>query len=149
METRRLGRSDLELSVIGLGTWAFGGRCGGAEYAASLATAHAAIDAGVNWIDTADVYGQGRAERLLGQVLRDRPGEVLVATKGGIAWEITDGQLRIWRDASGAHLRTAVERSLQHLGVERIDLWQLHWPDQHIDPQGDPSTRSPSCRTKG
>ena len=61
MERRRLGGTDLELSVIGLGTWVFGGRWGGAEDEASLAACHAALDAGVNWIDTADIYGQGRA----------------------------------------------------------------------------------------
>ena len=128
MERRRLGGSDLELSVIGLGTWVFGGRWGGTEDEDSLAACHAAIDAGVNWIDTADIYGQGRAERVVGQVVRDRPGEVLVATKGGVAWSFEDGALKIWREASGAYLRMSLERSLQALGLERVDLYQVHWP---------------------
>ena len=127
MERRRLGNTDIELSVIGLGTWVFGGRWGGADDAQSLAACHAAIDAGVNWIDTADIYGQGRAEKIVGQVLRDRPGEVLVATKGGVAWEFAPA-LKIWREASGDYMRMSLERSLVALGVDHVDLYQVHWP---------------------
>lgn len=128
MERRRLGRTDLELSVIGLGTWVFGGRWGGADDGESEAACHAALDAGVNWIDTADIYGQGRAERIVGRVARQRRDEVLVATKGGVAWEAIDGGLRIWREASAAYLRMALERSLSALGMEAVDLYQVHWP---------------------
>jgi aryl-alcohol dehydrogenase-like predicted oxidoreductase len=127
MERRRLGRSGLELSVIGLGTWVFGGRWGGADDAASLAACHAAIDAGVNWIDTADVYGQGRAERIVGQAVRERREEVLVATKGGVAWD-AGPPLSIWREAGADYLKMACERSLKALGLEVIDLYQVHWP---------------------
>jgi len=128
METRRLGNSDLDLTVIGLGTWQFGGRWGGADDADSVAACHAALDAGVNWIDTADIYGQGRAERVVGRVVRERRDEVIVATKGGVAWEAGPGGLRIWREASGAYLRQALERSLTALGMESVDLYQVHWP---------------------
>ena len=128
METRRLGASDLDLTVIGLGTWQFGGRWGGADDADSEAACHAALDAGINWIDTADIYGQGRAERVVGKVLRDRPDDVIVATKGGVAWEVTGDGLRIWREASGAYLRMALERSLDALGLDSVDLYQVHWP---------------------
>lgn len=128
IERRALGRSGLELSVIGLGTWVFGGRWGGAEDADSAAAVHAAIDAGVNWIDTADIYGQGRAERIVGRVVRERGDEVLVATKGGVAWEQTADGLRIWREARGDYLRMACERSLRALGLDHIDLYQVHWP---------------------
>lgn len=128
MERRRLGGSGLELSVIGLGTWVFGGRWGGAEDAESEAACHAAIDAGVNWIDTADIYGQGRAEQIVGRVVRDRPGEVLVATKGGVAWSFDSGALRIWREASGDYLRMSLDRSLRALGMDHVDLYQVHWP---------------------
>jgi aryl-alcohol dehydrogenase-like predicted oxidoreductase len=127
VERRRLGATDVELSVIGLGTWVFGGRWGGADDADSLAACHAAIDAGVNWIDTADVYGQGRAERIVGQALRERRDEVFVATKGGVAWE-TEPAFRIWREASADYLRMACERSMRALGVDVIDLYQVHWP---------------------
>ena len=127
MERRRLGATDLELSVIGLGTWVFGGRWGGAEDDSSLAACHAAIDAGVNWIDTADIYGQGRAERIVGRALRERREEIVVATKGGVAWE-TDPAFRIWREASANYLKMACDRSLQALGLDHIDLYQVHWP---------------------
>lgn len=127
MERRRLGQTDLALSVIGLGTWVFGGRWGGAEDADSAAACHAAIDAGVNWIDTADVYGQGRAERIVGEVVRARREEVLVATKGGVAWD-AGPPLRIWREAGADYLRMALERSLRALGLDAVDLYQVHWP---------------------
>jgi aryl-alcohol dehydrogenase-like predicted oxidoreductase len=128
MDTRRLGASDLDLTVIGLGTWQFGGRWGGADDADSEAACHAALDAGINWIDTADIYGQGRAEQVVGKVLRDRSDDVIVATKGGVAWEVTGDGLRIWREASGAYLRMALERSLDALGLDSVDLYQVHWP---------------------
>ena len=127
MERRQLGGTDLELSVIGLGTWVFGGRWGGADDALSLAACHAALDAGVNWIDTADIYGQGRAERIVGQAARERRDEVIVASKGGVAWE-TGPPLRIWREASADYLRMSCDRSLQALGLDHIDLFQVHWP---------------------
>ena len=128
MDTRRLGDSDLDLTVIGLGTWVFGGRWGGAEDASSEAACHAALDAGVNWIDTADIYGQGRAERIVGKVVRDRGDDVIVATKGGVAWEVGPGGLRIWREARGDYLRMSLERSLTALGMDHVDLYQVHWP---------------------
>ncbi|MGD9695948.1 MAG: aldo/keto reductase [Thermoleophilia bacterium] len=127
MERRRLGGTDLELSVIGLGTWVFGGRWGGAEDADSEAALHAGLDAGINWIDTADIYGQGRAERIVGKVVRERRDEVIVATKGGVAWTVENG-LRIWREASAEYLRRACDRSLRELGLDAIDLYQVHWP---------------------
>jgi aryl-alcohol dehydrogenase-like predicted oxidoreductase len=127
VERRRLGGTDLELSVIGLGTWVFGGRWGGADDADSLAACHAAIDAGVNWIDTADIYGQGRAERIVGRAVRERREEVIVATKGGVAWE-SGPPLRIWREASAGYLRAALDRSLEALGLDHVDLYQVHWP---------------------
>lgn len=128
MERRRLGGTDLELTVIGLGTWAFGGRWGGADDEESAAACHAALDAGVNWIDTADIYGQGRAERIVGRVVRERRDEVIVATKGGVAWDLSSGTLQIWREASGDYLRMALDRSLQALGLDHVDLYQVHWP---------------------
>lgn len=127
MERRRLGTTGIELSAIGLGTWVFGGRWGGADDEASRAACHAAIDAGVNWIDTADIYGQGRAERIVGAVLRERRDEVIVATKGGVAWAF-EPDLRIWREARADYLKMACERSLQALGIDTIDIYQVHWP---------------------
>jgi aryl-alcohol dehydrogenase-like predicted oxidoreductase len=134
MERRQLGTTDLELSVVGLGTWVFGGRWGGAEDADSAAACHAAIDAGINWIDTADIYGQGRAEQIVGRVVKDRSEEVIVATKGGVAWELGEAGLTIWREVSGEYLRHALDRSLIALGLDCVDLYQVHWPVAGVDP---------------
>jgi aryl-alcohol dehydrogenase-like predicted oxidoreductase len=134
VERRQLGTTDLELSVVGLGTWVFGGRWGGAEDADSVAACHAAIDAGINWIDTADIYGQGRAEQIIGTVVRARSEEVIVATKGGVAWELGKGGLTIWREASGDYLRRALDRSLLALGLDHVDIYQVHWPVAGVDP---------------
>jgi aryl-alcohol dehydrogenase-like predicted oxidoreductase len=113
--------------VIGLGTWVFGGRWGGADDVESLAACHASIDAGVNWNDTADIYGQRRAERIVVQLLRDRRDEVLIATKCGVAWTM-EPSFRIWREASADYIRRAVDRNLEALGIDVIDLYQIHWP---------------------
>jgi len=131
MERRRLGGTDLELSVIGLGTWVFGGRWGGANDEDSVAACHAALDAGVNWIDTADIYGQHRAERIVGRVLKERRDEVIVATKCGVAWTM-DPVFRIWREASADYIRGAVDRNLEALGIDVIDLYQVHWPVKSV-----------------
>ena len=131
MERRRLGGTDLELSVIGLGTWVFGGRWGGANDEDSVAACHAALDAGVNWIDTADIYGQHRAERIVGRVLKERRDEIIVATKCGVAWTI-DPVFRIWREASADYIRGAVDRNLEALGIDVIDLYQVHWPVKSV-----------------
>ena len=133
MRSRRLGTTDIELTEIGLGTWVFGGRWGGADDADSAAACHAAIDAGINWIDTADIYGQGRAERVVGAVVAERRDEVIVSTKGGVAWELADG-LRIWREASADYLRMALERSLTALSMDAVDIYHVHWPVPGVDP---------------
>ena len=133
IETRRLGASDLELTVVGLGTWQFGGRWGGADDAESEAACHAALDTGINWIDTADIYGQGRAEVVVGKVVRERRDDVIVATKGGVAWEMGADGLNIWREATGAYMRMALERSLTALQMDHVDLYQVHWPVNGVD----------------
>lgn len=120
------------LSRIGLGAWAFGGvGWGPQDDRDSVATIHHAVSLGVDWIDTAAVYGGGHAERIVGEALAglaagERP---LVFTKGGIRID-PDGSTR--RDLSPASLREECEESLRRLGVERLDLYQLHWPvDDH------------------
>jgi len=127
MESRRLGGTDIELTAIGLGTWQFGGRWGGADDAESVAACRAALDAGINWIDTADIYGQGRGERVVGEAIKGRRDEVIIATKGGVAWEL-EPKFKIWREASREYLRMALERSLTALGIDEVDLYQVHWP---------------------
>lgn len=118
-------------SRVGLGTWAIGGwMWGGTDETESIRTIHAALDAGVNLIDTAPVYGFGRAEELVGRALASsgRRDRVLVATKCGLDW--TKGGVR--RDASPARLAREVEDSLRRLQVDVIDLYQLHWPDPAV-----------------
>jgi aryl-alcohol dehydrogenase-like predicted oxidoreductase len=123
MQYRRLGRTGLEISAIGFGAWAIGGGWGGVDDAVSLRALHAAADAGVTLYDTADVYGDGRSERLLGRFLRERPGQrLVVATKMGrrvpqITANYTPEAFAEW-----------TARSRENLGVERIDLLQLHCP---------------------
>jgi aryl-alcohol dehydrogenase-like predicted oxidoreductase len=122
MHLRRLGKTGREVSEVGFGAWAIGGSWGATDDAESLAAMHAAVDAGVTFFDTADVYGDGRSERLLAQLLRERTETLVVATKFGrrapldIA-EYTYDNLRDW-----------LERSRQNLGVDVVDLVQLHCP---------------------
>lgn len=121
MEHRRLGRTGRSVGTIGFGAWAIGGDWGSVDDAAALRALHAAVDAGITLIDTADVYGDGHSERLIGRFLRERPGEdIFVATKMGRRVPLdlaayTPEAFRAWND-----------RSRENLGVERLDLVQLH-----------------------
>jgi aryl-alcohol dehydrogenase-like predicted oxidoreductase len=123
MEQRRLGKTGRSVSAIGFGAWAIGGSWGAVDDDVSLAALHAAADAGVTLIDTADVYGDGRSERLIGRFLRERAGErFFVATKMGrsvpqVAANYTPEAFRRW-----------VDGSRERLGVDRLDLVQLHCP---------------------
>jgi aryl-alcohol dehydrogenase-like predicted oxidoreductase len=123
MDVRRLGKTGYEVSSIGLGAWAIGGDWGSVDDEESLRTLHAAADAGVTFFDTADVYGDGRSERLIGRLLRERRGErLVVATKMGRrapqhVESYTPEAFRGW-----------LARSRENLGVATIDLVQLHCP---------------------
>jgi len=130
METAQIGNLDLQSSRIGLGTWAIGGwMWGGTDERQSVDTIRTALDAGINLIDTAPVYGFGRSEEIVGKALQEHGGrdEVIVATKLGMDWS-DDGE-RVWRDASPKRIQREIEASLRRLGVEAIDLYQIHWPD--------------------
>jgi aryl-alcohol dehydrogenase-like predicted oxidoreductase len=125
---RRLGRTGWKVSEISFGAWGIGGDWGTVDNAESLTTLHKALDLGVNFIDTADVYGDGRSERLIGQVLRERSGgRIYVATKAGrrLSPHVADGYNR-------ENLTAFVERSLTNLGVETLDLVQLHCPPTEV-----------------
>ncbi|MFL5334262.1 MAG: aldo/keto reductase, partial [Geminicoccaceae bacterium] len=122
MQTRRLGKTGYEVSEIGFGAWAIGGSWGETDDDQSLAALNAAVDAGVNFIDTADVYGDGRSERLIGRLLQERQERLYVATK--IARR---GNLDV-REYTYDAFRGWLERSRENLGVETIDLVQLHCP---------------------
>ena len=125
----RLGKTDLEVSAIAFGTWAFGGEWGTFDEDEARHAVHRALDLGITLFDTAQGYGFGRAEQLLGAALRasTHRNEALVATKGGLR---RDGD-ELVRDASPTWLREGVDASLRSLGVEAIDLYQVHWPDLH------------------
>lgn len=128
MEYRQLGTTDMRLSAIGFGAWAIGGTWGPVDDGESLRALHAAVDAGVNFIDTADVYGDGRSERLIARLLRERRGERLyVATKAGrrLPAQTPEGYSR-------QNLSSWLERSLRNLELEAVDLLQLHCPHPKV-----------------
>jgi len=127
MIRRQLGSTDLTISAIGFGAWAIGGWLwGDQDDADSVAAIHAAVDAGVTWIDTAPIYGSGRSERVVGEALRALPAarRPLVFTKFGLGAD----SARHMVSATRAEILGECEASLVRLGVERIDLYQMHWP---------------------
>jgi aryl-alcohol dehydrogenase-like predicted oxidoreductase len=132
MQTRTLGNSGLRLTPIGLGTWAMGGGdwkfgWGPQDDKESIAAIHAALDAGVNWIDTAAIYGHGRSEQIVGEAIRARRDSVIVATKCGRVWE---GDSReIGKSLTRESILREVDASLRRLGIDVIDLYQIHWPE--------------------
>jgi aryl-alcohol dehydrogenase-like predicted oxidoreductase len=117
------------VSRIGLGTWAIGGSMwGGADDALSIATIRKAVDAGINLIDTAPVYGFGHSEEVVGKALQGLRDRVVIATKVGLEW--SGGKVR--RNATAGRIRAEVEDSLRRLRTDRIDLYQVHWPDSDV-----------------
>lgn len=131
MKTRKLGNSDLELTVIGLGTWAQGGAgwkfgWGPQDDAQSIAAIHKAIDSGINWIDTAAVYGLGHAEEIVGKALKGMSNRPIIATKCARNWDSEGNIVKIQTRES---IKEEVENSLKRLQVDVIDLYQVHWPE--------------------
>jgi aryl-alcohol dehydrogenase-like predicted oxidoreductase len=127
MRYRKFGRTGWEGSEIGFGAWAIGADWGQVSEADALAALHKSIDLGVNLIDTADVYGDGRSERLIAQVLKERSEQVYVSTKAGrrLNPHVAEGYNR-------QNLTRYIERSLQNLDVEALDLVQLHCPPTEV-----------------
>jgi len=131
MQTRQLGNSDLEITPIGVGAWAMGGgdwafSWGRQEDNESIAAIHVALDAGVNWIDTAAVYGLGHSEEVVGKAIAGRAHRPYVFTKCSLVW---NDQREIGHSLKAASLRRELEASLRRLRVDTIDLYQIHWPD--------------------
>lgn len=129
---RRLGGSSLELSTIGLGTWAMGGEgwafaWGPQDDQASIQAIHRAVDLGINWIDTAAVYGLGHAEEIVGRAIQGRRHELIIATKAGRVWDT--GTRVIGKCLLAKSVKQEAEASLRRLRIEVIDLYQLHWPE--------------------
>ncbi|MCU1427666.1 MAG: putative oxidoreductase, aryl-alcohol dehydrogenase like protein [Actinomycetia bacterium] len=133
MEMVTLGMTDLLVSPIAYGAWELGGEWGSVDENEAIETIRHARDRGINLFDTAQAYGFGASERILGQALREdldlRRGEIVIATKGGL--RLTENGLE--RDSSPAWLRRGVENSLQSLAVDYIDIYQVHWPDPNVD----------------
>jgi aryl-alcohol dehydrogenase-like predicted oxidoreductase len=133
--TARLGRTDMEITRVGFGAWAIGGggwsnAWGAQDDDESVAAIRHAVERGVNWIDTAAIYGHGHSEDVTARALRDIPDadRPLVFTKGGLGWNERDHMEQATRRGDPASIRQDVEDSLRRLGVERIDLFQMHWP---------------------
>lgn len=134
MEKRRLGNSDLDLTVVGFGAWAIGGPWshgwGETDDSESIRAIQRAIDLGVNWIDTAHVYGIGHSERVVAQAVKGRRDKVLIATKCGL---VDDGKGGIMPCLKRDSVRRELEGSLRRLEVDVIDLYQVHWPKPEED----------------
>lgn len=132
METLKLPGTDIEMSRIGLGTWAMGGRMwGGTDDPNAFRTIHAAIDQGVTLIDTAPAYGFGHSEEVVGKAVAqsDQRDKLVLATKAGLEW--SDGGPA--RNASAKRLEQELDDSLRRLQTDHIDLYQIHWPDPLVD----------------
>ena len=131
MQTKRLGNSDLEITPIGIGAWAMGG--GGWAFSwgpqddnDSIAAIHAALDAGLNWIDTAAVYGLGHSEEVVARALHGRSRKPYVFTKCARVW---NERGEISKSLKADSIRRELEGSLRRLQVDTIDLYQIHWPE--------------------
>lgn len=130
MHYRKLGKSSLEVSVVGFGCWAIGGhKWGPIDDQQSVKAIHTALEIGVNFFDTADVYGLGHSEEILGKALASSPQQKkqpIIATKVGLRW---NRRGKIFHDLSPDYVKKACSASLKRLNVDIIDLYQLHWPD--------------------
>jgi aryl-alcohol dehydrogenase-like predicted oxidoreductase len=131
MQTRRLGNTHMEITPLGLGTWAMGG--GGWEFAwgpqddaESIRTIQRAVELGINWIDTAAVYGHGHSEEIVGRALKELNTKPYIFTKCSLVW---DDKREVNSSLKAGSIRREAEASLRRLGVEAIDLYQIHWPN--------------------
>jgi aryl-alcohol dehydrogenase-like predicted oxidoreductase len=137
LPTRELGRSGLLITEVGFGAWAIGGGgwafgWGDQDDADSIAAIKHAVARGINWVDTAAVYGYGHSEEVVGRAVREIPSSdrPYVFTKGGLSWYADDRFREPRRDLRPATIRAEVDASLKRLGVDQIDLYQFHWPDE-------------------
>lgn len=134
MEYTQIPGLDKKATRIALGTWAIGGwMWGGTDESVSIRTIHAALDKGINIIDTAPVYGFGTSEEIVGKALKayGRRDEVILATKVGLEWN--DKKNAVWRNSGPEQIRREIEDSLRRLGTDVIDIYQVHWPDPTVD----------------
>ena len=141
LPSRALGSSGLRISVVGFGAWAAGGGgwafgWGPQDDARSIAAIHHAVDLGVSWIDTAAVYGLGHSEVVVGRAVRALPAasRPLVFTKCALEWDPADPMAATRRVATPLTVRRGFEESLHRLGLDFVDLFQIHWPDDEDNP---------------
>lgn len=134
MHVRKLGYTDLELTTVGLGTWAMGGPWlygwGPQDDDEAVGAVLTALDKGINWIDTAPVYGLGHSEELVGKALKQISQKPLIATKCGLLWSEQNQRIPCLEAGS---IREECHTSLKKLGVDVIDLYQMHWPQPDED----------------
>jgi aryl-alcohol dehydrogenase-like predicted oxidoreductase len=135
MQTRQLGASDMRITTVGFGAWAIGGgdwafSWGAQDDNESIAAIHRALDRGVNWIDTAAVYGLGHSEEIVGRAVKGRAEKPFIFTKCARRW---DESRKIYKSIKAASVREECENSLRRLGVDAIDLYQIHWPEPDED----------------
>jgi len=152
---RTIGSTDIKVSAIGLGTWAIGGGpwWGTTDDAESIRTIHAAIDAGINLIDTAPVYGFGRSEEIVGKAIKGRRDKLIISTKCGLWWNDARGAFffeqegkKVNRSLRPDTLRLEIEQSLKRLGVDCIDIYHTHW--QTMPPEKTPIAETMACLLK-
>jgi aryl-alcohol dehydrogenase-like predicted oxidoreductase len=150
------GQTDMTITRAGFGAWAIGGggwafAWGDQEDDHSVAAIRHAVESGINWVDTAAVYGLGHSEEVVARALRDLPeaDRPYVFTKGGLVWDESDRSKAPRRVGSPASLRREVEASLRRLGVDRIDLYQLHWPAEDGTPLEEYWQTFADLRTEG
>ena len=135
MHTRTLGWTRRQLTTIGLGTWAMGGgdwqfSWGPQDDKDSITAIHRALALGVNWIDTAAVYGLGHSEEIVGRAIKGIQSRPLIATKCGLCW---DDRRQVFGRLKKQSVRAEVDASLKRLGIDVIDLYQIHWPNPDAD----------------
>lgn len=146
MQYRKLGHSGIEASVIGLGAWAIGGwMWGGTEKEKAISAIRAAVDQGINLIDTAPIYGFGHSEELVGEALKGIRDKAVLATKCGLVWDrqegvfhfstnekvvTREGPIHVYKNLKPASIREEVEKSLRRLKTDYIDLYQTHWQEK-------------------
>ena len=142
MNSRELGKGGIQASSVAFGAWAIGGwKWGGADAEASVKAVQASLDAGVNLIDTAAVYGFGLSEEIVGKAIAGRTrADIVIATKCGLRWDRESATLhaesegkRIFRTLDAQSIRWELEQSLTRLKTDYIDLYQTHWPDPATD----------------
>ncbi|WP_105614230.1 aldo/keto reductase [Vallitalea okinawensis] len=132
MNYKHFSKVEEALSVIGLGTWQFAGAGDWPEFNKedAIRIIHEAIDSGINFIDTAPVYGLGHSEKVVGEAIKNKRDQVFLATKCGLVW---DDQNRVTNNLKADSLNEEIDASLKRLHVDHIDLYQIHWPDPNTD----------------